>query len=419
MAGVLSPPTSFADLLRRHRIARALTQEHLAERARITAKAIGALERGERLRPYPHTVQALARALDLGESELVELENAVPFRVAARRAVRPGAAVPRLVGVPAPPVPVLGRDHEVGLVVGLLRARARRVLTLVGPGGVGKTTIALAAAAAVESEFPGGVVMVELAGIARGENVLPTIAAALGDPGAASGVTGAGLAPILSGRRLLLVLDTMEHVLSSGPEIAALVGAGSDLMVLATSRAPLHLRIERQVRVAPLAAEPAIELFRDRVAAAGGSLGGDVRTDEDVAALCSATDGLPLALELAASAVAQLPPVSLVARVDTRHAAGPRDLPARQRSLTASLDWSLALLGAPARALLRRLSVFVGGFSFAAVESVGADLEDAVPSALSELIEHSLVMRLADVEGTERFRLLTPVRRHVAEMASA
>jgi transcriptional regulator with XRE-family HTH domain len=208
---VIPEPTTFADLLRRHRLARSLTQEQLAERAEITAKAVGALERGERRRPYRHTVRSLARALALGDGELAELENAVPFRVAPRGVTPPRSAATQDRDLPTPPDPVLGREDEVDLVSDLLRAGARRLITLVGTGGVGKTTLALVAAAAARSEFPGGVVMVELAGVSRGDDVVPKIRAALGVPEAAFDGTVASLATYLSGRRTLLVLDTVEH----------------------------------------------------------------------------------------------------------------------------------------------------------------------------------------------------------------
>ena len=292
-------PTSFAILLRRHRLARSLTQEQLAERAQITAKAVGALERGERRRPYPHTVRSLARALALGDGERAELENAVPFRVAPRGEVTPPrSAANQDRDLTTPPGPVPGREDEVELVSDLLRAGERRLITLVGTGGVGKATLALVAAAATRSEFPGGVVMVELAGVSRGNDVVPKIRAALGVPEAAFDGTVAALATYLSGRRTLLVLDTVEHVQSCGPEIASLVVSSPDLVVLCTSRVPLSVRVEHQVqvRVVPLTPETAIELYRDRVAAAGRALEEDERTQQAVAALCARTDGLPLAV---------------------------------------------------------------------------------------------------------------------------
>lgn len=289
-------PMTFAILLRRHRLARSLTQEQLAERAHVTAKAVGALERGERRRPYPHTVRSLARALALGDGERAELEDAVPFRVPPRGEMTP----PRLAetqdrDLPAPPGPVPGREDEVDLVSDLLCAGGRRLITLVGTEEVGKTALALVAAAAARSEFPGGVVMVELAGVSR-DDVVPKIRAALGAPEAAFDGTGAAPATLLSGRRTLLVLDTVEHVLSCGPQIAGLVVSSPSLVVLCASRAPLSVRVEHQVqvRVVPLTPETAIELYRDRVAAARRALDEDDRTQQAVAALCARTDGLPL-----------------------------------------------------------------------------------------------------------------------------
>jgi transcriptional regulator with XRE-family HTH domain len=295
---VIPEATTFAILLRRHRLARSLTQEQLAERAQITAKAVGALERGERRRPYPHTVRSLARALALDDGERAELENAVPFRVAPRGVAPSRSAATQDRDLSSPPGPVLGREDEADLVSDILRAGERRLITLVGTGGVGKTTLALVAAAAARSEFPGGVVMVDLASVSRGDDVVPKIRAALGVPEAAFDGSVAALATYLSGGRTLLVLDTVEHVLSSGPEIAGLVISSPDLVVLCTSRAPLSVRVEHQaqVRVVPLTPETAIELYRERVAAAGRALEKDDRTQQAVAALCARTDGLPLAV---------------------------------------------------------------------------------------------------------------------------
>lgn len=419
--------TTFAELLRNHRVARSLTQEQLAERAEVTAKAVGALERGERRRPYPHTVQALATALGLDEDERAGFQAAVPFRIAPRRPARvttSGRAVvdrtiPTLASRASLSGPVIGRDTDVATVGGLLRAASRRLVTLTGPGGVGKTTVALMAAAGVQANFSGGVVVVELADVVRGDGVMPAIGNALGVPEAGFDGTGSALVPYVTERRLLLVLDNVEHVLSCGPELAALVGACPDLVVLTTSRAPLRVRGEQQVPIAPLSTDDAVRLFQDRVAAAGASLDGSDRTAQAVAALCEWADGLPLAVELAASAAARLGPAVLLARTDMLSSAPPRDLPYRQRSTAATLNWSLDLVGATAGSLLARLSVCAGSFSLAVAEGVGNDQPGGVLAALSELVEHSLVTRMPDVEGTERFRLLEPVRQHAAARLDA
>jgi predicted ATPase/DNA-binding XRE family transcriptional regulator len=401
--------TTFAELLRRYRVDRSLSQEELAERARVTTKAVGALERGERRRPYPHTVRALAEALDLDDDERSRLVAVLPHRSTPRAGVATPAAA---TGLPVPSGLVTGRDGDVAAVRAVLRTPGRRVVTLTGPGGVGKTTLALVVAAGVRSDFPGGVVVVELADVVDAGAVMPAIGTALGVSERGFDGTARALAPLLADRRALLVLDNLEHVLSCGPELGTLAAACPDLVVLATSRAPLRIRAEQEVRVAPLKVADAARLFRERVAAAGTVLDDGERTAAAVAALCERADGLPLALELAASAAARLGPVALLDRLDTLPESGPRDLPARQRSMAATFAWSHDLLSEPARALLARLSVCAGGFSLAVAEEIGTGAD--VLAALAELLEHSMVTRTADVEDTERFRLLEPVRQEAA-----
>ncbi|MBC8091828.1 MAG: AAA family ATPase, partial [Pseudonocardia sp.] len=388
-----------------------------------------ALERGERRRPYPHTVQALATALGLDEDERARFKAAVPFQVSPHRQTRTATgdddAVADLANraharPPSAIGPVMGRDADVATVTALLRGGPRRLVTLTGPGGVGKTTLAMLAAAGVQADFPAGVVVVELADVMRGDGVMPEIGNALGVTEAGFDGTGSALVPHLVERRgLLLVLDNVEHLLSCGPELATLVVACPDLVVLTTSRAPLRVRGEQEVRVSPLPADDAIHLFHDRMAAAGASLDDSDRTARAVAALCEQADGLPLAVELAAVAAARLGPAALLARPDLLSIAAPRDLPHRQRSTAATLDWSLDLLGAPARSLLARLSVCVGGFSLTIAEEIGGGEPSGVLAALSELVEHSLVTRVPDVGGMERFRLLEPVRQHAAARLEA
>ncbi len=415
--------TTFAGLLRGHREAQALSQEELAGRAGLTAKAVGALERGERRRPYPHTVRALSDALGLDEEERARLATA---STAARPAGRRPAGAPQPRAGPEvllPVAPVLGRDAEIAAVAALLRRPARRLVTLTGPGGVGKTTVAITAAGAVRDDFAGGVFVVELADVVDPADVLSAVATATGTAPTEQPITGAALAAALTGRHVLIVLDNLEHLLDAGPALAQLVVRCPDLMLLATSRAALRVRPEQEVRLAPLPPAAAERLFRERATAAGVVLDDAPETAAAVTAVCERADGLPLAVELAAAAAAVFGPVALLERVDGALVA-PRDLPARQRSMAATLAWSHGLLSARARTLLARLSVCQGGFSRSLAEEIGTegaggDDPDAVLTALAELVEHSLVNRLADIEGTERFRLLEPVRQDAAARLSA
>ncbi|WP_433559323.1 ATP-binding protein [Pseudonocardia xinjiangensis] len=406
---------TFGALLRGHRMARSLTQEQLAERARLSPKAISALERGERRRPYPHTVAALADALGLDAAERAVLVRSVPHPAATGPDAAHGSPAPHTGCLPAPAGSVIGRGDQRAVVAALLTSAHQRMVTLTGPGGVGKTTLALVAAADAGVAFPGGVVMVELASVAQADAVVPAIATELGLPGANIDTADA-LVPYVRGRRLLLLLDNLEHVLECGPQLATLVVGCRDLVVLATSRAPLRVRAELEVRVAPLDPTSAVQMFQERALAAGAVLGGGHRTTSAVAALCERADGLPLALELAASAAALLGPAALLERLDVIPMSGPQDLPHRQRSMAATLGWSLDLLPADARLLLARLSVCRGAFSLAAAEEVGGADPSVVLPALTDLVRHALVNRVDDVEGTERFRLLEPVRQFAADL---
>ncbi|MFD1811935.1 ATP-binding protein [Rhodococcus gannanensis] len=420
----------FAALLRRLREQRSLSQEELAERAGVTVKAVGALERGERLRPYPNTVRALADALTLDDSERAELVAAVPRREPAP--APPNRRVVTTVGDPlsiVPVTPLLGRDETIDHIGEVVVSGRVRLLTLTGPGGVGKTRIALAVLARCVASFSGGAAFVDLTTVREPGQVLPRLGAALGVTEGPAGVSAEGLAAHLTGRRVLVVLDNLEQMLAAAPAIADLVGHAPDLVVLATSRAPLRVRAEYEVPVPPLAvpdddgpdavaASPAVAMFLDRAAAAGADLDVDDANAAALAAIVRRLDGLPLALELAAARARLLPPALLSARLDAHgmdaELVGPQDLPDRQRTMAAVLDWSADLLDPSDRDLWTRLAVFSGGFSLDAVEALDPMSAPDVLPALSRLVDHSLVAPLDPPDEQPRFRLLEPVRQYAA-----
>ena len=403
-------PGEFAELLRRVRERAALTQEELAARAGLTGKAVGALERGERRRPYPHTVRALADALDLAADERAALSDAARPSVAS--------STPAL---PAPATPLIGRDAERAEVVGLLRSGATRLVTLTGPGGVGKTSLALDVARTLAADFPGGVAVVELAPLQEARLVLPAVARALGAPSLGPPLPDS-LATFLGNRRQLVVLDNVEHLLDAAADVADLLARCPGLVVLATSRAALRVRAEldrpldplpvpRGAGAAVVTASPAARVFLDRARAAGRPIELTDATAADVAAICRRLDGLPLALELAAAHARLLTPAALLGRLDA--AVGSplsRDLPPRQRTMRSTLDWSHDLLTADEQRLLRRLSVFAGGFSLDAAQRV-AGVDDVVP-VLAGLVEQSLVLPQDDPDP--RYRMLEPIRQYAA-----
>lgn len=441
-------PGGFADALRHLRESRSLTQEELAEQSGVSAKAIGALERGERRRPYPHTVRSLADGLGLAADERAALLAAVPRRSPSSPAPLDEAASPPLDTLaspaPSPASPTIGRDDDLRRLFDLVTSHVERLVTLTGPGGVGKTRLAtelVARAAGAGGAFPDGTAFVDLAAVREPALVLPRVATALG---VVEGVQAAGLverlAAHLSGRRVLVVLDNLEQVLAAAPVVADLVARAPGLTVVATSRAPLRVRAEREVQIGPLAlphddsptlvsASPAVSMFLDRASATGARVEVTPGSAATLAAIARRLDGLPLALELAAAGARVLPPEALLARLEQRGpdgglGAGPRDLPDRQRTMTAVLDWSADLLEPEESELLARLSVFSGGFSLDSVEAVVGDAggergaDDVLP-ALTSLVEQSLVVPVAAPDGAPRFRLLEPVRQYAAVRAQA
>lgn len=404
--------TTVAELLRGHRTARALTQEELAATAHLTAKAIGAIERGERRRPYPQTLRALADALGLDAEQRAEVFTAARGAEDGSASSTSGPSTSGTAGladVVRTTGPVVGRAEDVAAVRALLRASARRIITLTGPGGVGKSTLARLAADEARSDFPDGVVLVLLADVVDPTQVVGAAAAAIGVPAIGRDTVVAELAEALLGRSMLLVLDNLEHLLACGPVLADLVTRCPGVRLLVTSRRPLRIRAEQRFRVAPLSDDDALSLFHERLEMADGSVPDDVAQ-----ALCRRTDGLPLAVELAASAASYLGPEALARQFERTALVAPQDLPARQRTMALTFDWSWALLGRPAQDLLARLSV-CACFPLALAEAVDVDDAESTGAALVELLEHSLVARSVEVAGVRRFRLLEPIRQHASD----
>lgn len=420
-------PGSFAALLRGLREARGLTQEELAERAGLTVHGVSALERGVRRRPYPHTVRSLTEALGATAEERATLLAAAHARPPAGDAPDP-ADGPVLRGLPAPVTPLLGREHDVAAVAAALRRAASRLVTLTGTGGVGKTRLALAVARETASRYADGVAFVPLAALDDPALVLPAVGRATGLASVEGDDADSRVLDQLRGAQLLLVLDNLEHLAGAPAVVARVLAECPQVVVLATSRAALRLRGESEYAVHPLSLPPsgardltevassaAGALLLDRARAVSPGFGDGPGGAAAVAALCERLAGIPLALELAAARARVLDATALLARLDdamTR--AGASDLPLRQRTMRATLDWSHRLLGEQEQALLRRLSVFTGGCGLEAVEAVAGDLDDPL-GALERLVEHSLVEVRAD-GGGRRYGMLEPVLQHARSL---
>jgi predicted ATPase/DNA-binding CsgD family transcriptional regulator/DNA-binding XRE family transcriptional regulator len=426
-------PTSFGTQLRQLRERSGLTQEQLAERAGLTANAISALERGERRHPYPHTVQALAEALALSDQDRAALLAAVPKRGEAAATSRSEEAP---LSLPPEPTALLGREQEIAALRELLGRPEPRLLTLTGPGGVGKTRLAIQAARDAMPAFPDGVAFVALAPLADPALVIPTIGGVFGLRVAGGRSWHGALHAYLRGKRLLLVLDNFEHILAAAPEVADLLAANPQLKLLVTSRTPLRLRGEQEFPVPPLglpdlsrvplledvAAAPAVRLFVQRAGEASPAFELTQTNAAGVAAICRRLDGLPLALELAAAWTKVLPPTTLLARLDHALpllAGGPRDLPQRQQTMRETVAWSYQLLAPEEQALFRRLAVFAGGFTLEAAEVVAPAagvLSLGALEGIASLIDQSLLRPVgAPNSGDPRFEMLETVREYGLE----
>jgi predicted ATPase len=332
--------------------------------------------------------------------------------------------------LPVQPTSFIGRDQEVEAVRRMLLRHDARLLTITGPGGAGKTRLAIRAAESVLGHFRDGVRFVDLAPLADHRLVASAIARALGLREAPDQPLEEHLTNHLQGKHMLLVLDNFEHVLEAAPLVAELLSVAAELTVLITSRAVLHLRAEHDYEVPPMALPDrvgelsperlgeceSVRLFAERARAARADFcleGEDTRV---VAQICRYLDGLPLAIELAAARVRILDPDDLLARLGgglRLLSDGPTDAPDRQRTLGATIDWSYRLLGEGERSLLCRLSVFAGGFTLEAAETVcGSHGSLDVLAGVDALHASSLLRRL---EGTGRFGMLETVREYALE----
>ena len=337
--------------------------------------------------------------------------------------------------LPLQPTPLIGREKEVSEVCDLMRLEETRLLTLTGPGGTGKTRLALQAAADLLDDFPDGTFFAPLATLTEAELLLPAVAETLGMRETGEQPLDESLKDYLVERRMLLLLDNFEQVLGAAPAVTELLAGAPGLKVLATSRAPLGLYGEHEFPVPPLSMPDlehppplesltqyeAVSLFVERARALKPDFKVTNESAPAVAEICVRLDGLPLAIELAAARIKMLPPKAMLQRLTSRLkllTGGARDLPERQRTLRATIEWSHALLDEGEQLLFGRLAVFSGGRTLEAIEAICDALGDLPVDAfdgISSLLDKSLIRQEEGPNGEPRFVMLETVHEFARE----
>jgi non-specific serine/threonine protein kinase len=422
-------PAAFGLLLKRYRLRATLSQEELAERSAMSRRGVSDLERGQRVHPQPSTARHLADALQLPEADrTILLAAAAPVQVTSAAPKSPRHNLPTQLTT------FVGRVDDLGELSRLLDSH--RLLTLTGSGGIGKTRLALEVGRAVLERFADGVWLIDLSPLTEHAQVPDAIAAALGIRAEVHTDIQRALIGWLESRRLLLLLDNCEHLVTEcALLVAALLRACPTLHILATSREPLGVPGETTWLVSPLSVpvldwrtvvaprerSDAIQLFVDRASSAQPSFALSATNEDAVAQICRGLDGIPLAIELAAIRVRTLSVHQIAERLDqilNLFVSGDRSSAPRHHTLRAAIQWSYALLSEEEQRAFVRLAVFVGGWTLeSAIHLMQLDClaEGEAIQCLASLVDKSLVVGESASSGRMRYRLLEPIRQFAME----
>ena len=426
--------------MKRRRRELGLTQEALAERAGCSWETVRKIEAGT-LRPSRQLAELLAIQLAVPAAEradFVRWLRATPLP-AGEEQHRPAAPLAHTRNLPLVPTSLIGRATEVARLRRLLQQFEVRLVTLVGPPGIGKTRLALAVAASLRDEFADGVWFVELAPLTDAGLVLPAIAGTLGVTEDDKQMLRDKLLEYLHEKQVLLVLDNFEHLPAATALVDELMRATPGLKVLATSRIPLRLYGEREYPVPPLRLPDAradqtldvlrqydaVQLFTERAREVQPDFALTTENAGAVGQICLRLDGLPLAIELAAGRVRLFPPPALLARLAARLpllTGGARNLPARHQTLRGAIAWSYDLLAAAERQLFRRLAVFQGGCTLEAIAAVcnaQGDLPLEVLDGVESLVEKNLLQQREGRATEPRFFMLDTIQEYAWEQLAA
>lgn len=449
--------STFGQWLKQRRHELDLTQDTIAEALGCSSDTIRKIESGQR-RPSRQIAELLANILQIDPQErstfvLWARGMATPSPAPGTRVpsttpsdARPAVPYPTSdssLSLPVLPTPLIGREHDLAALKALMWRSTTRLVTLLGPPGIGKTNLSIALASALQADFKDGLTYVPLSPISDSALVIPTLAEAVGVSETSSRPLVEGLQDALREKQMLLILDNFEQVVPAASALSDLLAVAPQLKILVTSRSPLHLRGEKLVEIPPLkvpnlqhlppleelAQIGSVALFVERVQAVHGDFELTPENAPLVAAICARLDGLPLAIELAAARTRVLSLSALLSRLEHQLAiltGGPRDAPLHQRALRDALESSYKLLSADQQKLFRHLGIFDGPFTLEAAERVAGATLDGLEAILDQSLLRLQERPVAELNVTghngdtePRFAMLVPVREYAVEQLDA